>query len=85
MLNCFQIVSSICEFVESNTSEIGSGWRSLFGTLKSVHFPLEESLFLGSNAPPLATSSSSQPKWRAVLDVFEAFLSTENPQVELLQ
>ena len=64
-----QIVSCICEFVESSTSEIGSGWRSLFGTLKEVHFPLND---------PNATREFH---WRAVLDVFEAFLATENPQI----
>ena len=36
-----QIVTSICDFVETNTAEINSGWRSLFGALKGVHFPVE--------------------------------------------
>lgn len=29
-----QIVSCICEFVETNRTEIRSGWRPLFGALK---------------------------------------------------
>ncbi|TRY76541.1 hypothetical protein TCAL_00090 [Tigriopus californicus] len=63
------IVSSICEFVEASTTEIGSGWRSLFGTLKAVHFPYTEAIQV------------TDAHWQAVLDVFEAFLATENPQV----
>ncbi|XP_050440437.1 brefeldin A-inhibited guanine nucleotide-exchange protein 3 isoform X2 [Adelges cooleyi] len=32
-----QIVSSLCEFVEGNRSDIRSGWRPLFGALKVVN------------------------------------------------
>lgn len=32
--NPFQIVSCICEFVETNRTEIRSGWRPLFGALR---------------------------------------------------
>lgn len=35
----FQIISSICEFVESCTPEIRSGWRPLFGALRCVRPP----------------------------------------------
>ena len=70
------IVSNICEFVEGSTAEIGSGWRSLFGTLKCVHFPLE----LPMSAEPEAVGPA-ESHWKAVLEVFEAFLATESPQV----
>jgi brefeldin A-inhibited guanine nucleotide-exchange protein 3 len=76
-----QIVASICEFVETNTAEINSGWRSLFGTLKSVHFPVElkdPDASSQVSSPPGATQHESH--WRAVQDVFEAFLATESPQ-----
>ena len=65
--------------MEASTTEIGSGWRSLFGTLKAVHFPC-----YGISAPydtNAATSAVNASHWQAVLDVFEAFLATENPQV----
>ena len=62
----------------------GPNQSRVFGTLKSVHFPLEDSLVFAGVAPPMPTAqSTSQPKCRAVLDVFEAFLSTENPQVRI--
>lgn len=32
-----KIVSSLCEFVEANRSDIRSGWRPLFGALKVVN------------------------------------------------
>jgi len=70
-----QIVSSICEFVETSKDDIGSGWRSLFGTLKAVRFPVK---FNGESQKP--EGEPPEIHWRAVLDVFEAFLATENPQ-----
>jgi brefeldin A-inhibited guanine nucleotide-exchange protein 3 len=57
--------------VESNTTDICSGWKSLFGTLKSVRFPIGDTLAL----------TARESHWRAVLDVFEAFLATEDTQV----
>lgn len=33
---CHKIVSCICEFVEGSASEVVSGWRALFGALRSV-------------------------------------------------
>ncbi|XP_037082193.1 brefeldin A-inhibited guanine nucleotide-exchange protein 3-like [Pollicipes pollicipes] len=57
-----QIVGSICEFVELSTAEIRSGWRPLFGALRSP--------------PPAAEPRHAH--LRVVLDVFEAFLNTDN-------
>uniref|UniRef100_A0A0K2TKT2 Mon2/Sec7/BIG1-like HDS domain-containing protein n=1 Tax=Lepeophtheirus salmonis TaxID=72036 RepID=A0A0K2TKT2_LEPSM len=62
-----QVVSSICEFVESYTSDIRSGWRPLFGTLKAVQF----SIVMESDISHI----------RSVLDVFNAFLSTDSPEI----
>ena len=73
-----QIVSSVCEFVETWTLDIGSGWRSLFGTLKAVRFPLPE---FGFDNEESEVGLAREFHWRAVLDVFEAFLATEDPQV----
>ncbi len=103
LLRFLQIVSSICEFVETSTSDIGSGWRSLFGTLKAVRFPMtlpcgmagaNESGGVRSTMTTTPTTTTlavdgsgrgptEQVHWRAVLDVFEAFLGTENPQVQV--
>ncbi len=83
-------MSSLCEFVETSTSDMGSGWRSLFGTLKAVRMPMYD---LELSADVVANSEEQEEgqngeegaagavHWRAVLDVFEAFLATENPQV----
>ncbi|KAJ9574458.1 hypothetical protein L9F63_008384, partial [Diploptera punctata] len=65
-----QIVSCICEFVEANKTEIRSGWRPLFGALRVVKL---------SNTCQHEDSSTSH--LRAVLDVFEVFLNTDNPLV----
>ena len=64
---CAQIVSSLCEFVEVNTAEIRSGWRPLFGALRSVR-----------PAASAHSPAASPGHVRLVLDVFEAFLSTDN-------
>ncbi|CAL4085330.1 unnamed protein product, partial [Meganyctiphanes norvegica] len=73
-----QIISSICEFVESCTPDIRSGWRPLFGALRSVRVPS----LLPSSA---VTRNISKPSSRdgvshlhVVRDVFEAFLATDN-------
>lgn len=66
-----QIVGSICEFVEVNTAEIRSGWRPLFGALRSVRVQ-------GARPPPAAPQEPRPAHLRIVLDVFEAFLSTDN-------
>ena len=81
-----QIVTSICDFVETNTAEISSGWRSLFGCLKSVHFPIElrdpeAATATASTSSPIKAATTHESHWRAVQDVFEAFLATESPQV----
>ena len=62
-----KIVASIHQFVEGSSSEIRSGWRPLFGALRSIKMTKLES-----------TESSHI---RAILDVFEAFLSTDSPVV----
>ncbi|CAM1291637.1 KIAA1244 (predicted) [Pycnogonum litorale] len=76
-----QIVSSICEFVEGCTIDIKSGWRPLFGALRAVHIPVTN-----LTAPPLVSRNKGNEvevkddasHVRAVLDVFEAFLHTDN-------
>ncbi|XP_045615029.1 brefeldin A-inhibited guanine nucleotide-exchange protein 3 isoform X2 [Procambarus clarkii] len=75
-----QIVSSICEFVESCTPEIRSGWRPLFGALRCVRPP---SILPVSSGPTntvgsTATTRESVGHLHVVRDVFEAFLATDN-------
>ncbi|XP_023223516.1 brefeldin A-inhibited guanine nucleotide-exchange protein 3-like [Centruroides sculpturatus] len=68
-----QIISSICEFVEGCTTEIHSGWRPLFGALRAVRIPG------GVNCTPTIEVEKEQARHlRVVLDVFEAFLRTNN-------
>ncbi|GIY54585.1 brefeldin A-inhibited guanine nucleotide-exchange protein 3 [Caerostris extrusa] len=67
-----QIVSSICEFVEGCTAEIRSGWRPLFGALRTVQLPS----ISGYSETNLEREHLHH--LRVVLDVFEAFLSTDN-------
>ena len=67
---CRQIVGSICEFVEVNTAEIRSGWRPLFGALRSVRPAI--------SSAPSSAAAASPGHVRIVLDVFEAFLNTDN-------
>ena len=68
-----QVVASIQQFVEGSCSEIRSGWRPLFGTLRSIQTP-------GSG--PRRSSLTPEPSHiNAILDVFEAFLSTDSPVV----
>ncbi|KAG1677896.1 Brefeldin A-inhibited guanine nucleotide-exchange protein 3 [Nymphon striatum] len=69
-----QIVSSICEFVEGCTTDIKSGWRPLFGALRAVQIPVTQSSSTNVNVE----SKDSAEHMRAVLDVFEAFLNTDN-------
>ncbi|XP_067003777.2 brefeldin A-inhibited guanine nucleotide-exchange protein 3 [Anabrus simplex] len=66
-----QIVSCICEFVEANRIEIRSGWRPLFGALRVVKLS-------SNNQSP---NDNSHSHLRALLDVFEVFLDTDNPLV----
>ncbi|KAG8200080.1 hypothetical protein JTE90_001936 [Oedothorax gibbosus] len=68
-----QIVSSICEFVEGCTTEIRSGWRPLFGALRTVQLPSGNSTFAEFNF-----EKERIHHLRVVLDVFEAFLATDN-------
>ncbi|KAF4525743.1 hypothetical protein B566_EDAN002003 [Ephemera danica] len=71
-----QIVSSICEFVEANKTEIRSGWRPLFGALRVVRMPSSSFLLPGEGV-----ATRSEGHLRVLLDVFEVFLSTDNPLV----
>ncbi|GFT42290.1 brefeldin A-inhibited guanine nucleotide-exchange protein 3 [Nephila pilipes] len=68
-----QIVSSICEFVEGCTAEIRSGWRPLFGALRTVQLPT-----VVSSSAEINMEREHLHHLRVVLDVFEAFLSTDN-------
>ncbi|GFR02809.1 brefeldin A-inhibited guanine nucleotide-exchange protein 3, partial [Trichonephila clavata] len=68
-----QIVSSICEFVEGCTAEIRSGWRPLFGALRTVQLPN-----VTSSSSEINMEREHLHHLRVVLDVFEAFLSTDN-------
>ncbi|XP_071040403.1 brefeldin A-inhibited guanine nucleotide-exchange protein 3 [Parasteatoda tepidariorum] len=68
-----QIVSSICEFVEGCTTEIRSGWRPLFGALRTVQIPSAV-----SNRSDSSFERDRNDHLRVVLDVFEAFLATDN-------
>ena len=65
----FQVVCSICEIVEACTSDIKSGWRPLFGALRSirVQYTADESV-----------NEARQLHIMAVLDVFDVFLNTDN-------
>ncbi|KAK3879353.1 hypothetical protein Pcinc_016070 [Petrolisthes cinctipes] len=75
-----QIVSSICEFVESCTPEIRSGWRPLFGALRCVRAPSQlPPPTPGSSAPhSCGGGRDSVGHLHVVRDVFEAFLATDN-------
>ncbi|XP_023334828.1 uncharacterized protein LOC111706238 isoform X2 [Eurytemora carolleeae] len=66
-----QIISSIQQFVEGSPSEIRSGCKPLFGALRSLKF----------YHPNLSRSITEHSHIGAILDVFEAFLSTDNPVV----
>ncbi|XP_076307697.1 LOW QUALITY PROTEIN: brefeldin A-inhibited guanine nucleotide-exchange protein 3 [Tachypleus tridentatus] len=68
------IISLICEFVEGSTTDIRSGWRPLFGALRAIRLP---------GTPPYVISSIENDEemirhLRVVLDVFNAFLTTDN-------
>lgn len=73
------IISSICEFVEGSTEDIKSGWRSLFGALKAIKLtPLTDHL----NKDDLNELQNERVRQlRIILDIFEAFLHTDNLQV----
>lgn len=63
-------MNCICEFVEANRTEIRSGWRPLFGSLRVVKLSAGQS-----------TAENARSHLRALLDVFEVFLHTDNPLV----
>ncbi|ESO87248.1 hypothetical protein LOTGIDRAFT_229359 [Lottia gigantea] len=64
-----QIVCSLCEEVEACTAQIQSGWRPVFGALRSVkiEYTANEEV-----------NEARQRHIAAVLDVFEVYLSTDN-------
>ena len=64
-----QIVCSICELVEACTQELQSGWRPLFGALRSVRIEYTANE---------AVNEARQRHVAAVLDVFEVYLNTDN-------
>ncbi|XP_055954686.1 brefeldin A-inhibited guanine nucleotide-exchange protein 3 [Patella vulgata] len=64
-----QIVCSICEEVEACTAQIQSGWRPLFGALRSVKIEYTANE---------AVNEARQRHIAAVLDVFDVYLSTDN-------
>jgi len=71
------IISSICEFVEGTTEEIRSGWRSLFGALRGIRLPP-----ISPTAPNIIELETERIRQlRVILDIFEAFLHTDNLQV----
>lgn len=74
-----QIISSICEFVESCTPEIRSGWRPLFGALRCVRPPSAlPSPSVPGGLPGVNNTCDSMGHLHVVRDVFEAFLATDN-------
>ncbi|KAK7108439.1 hypothetical protein V1264_016181 [Littorina saxatilis] len=64
-----QIVCSICELVEACTQELQSGWRPLFGALRSVRIEYTANE---------KVNEERQRHVAAVLDVFEVYLNTDN-------
>ncbi|PVD28400.1 hypothetical protein C0Q70_10987 [Pomacea canaliculata] len=64
-----QIVCSICELVEACTKELQSGWRPLFGALRSVRIEITANE---------EVNEARQRHVAAVLDVFEVYLNTDN-------
>ncbi|KAH6929002.1 hypothetical protein HPB50_022379 [Hyalomma asiaticum] len=82
-----QIVSCICEFVEGSTAEIRSGWRPLFGALRAVRMPCTVTGLHTSYSSSAGSAMSEREQLerthhlRVVLDVFDAFLGTDNPSV----
>ncbi|CAD5122905.1 DgyrCDS11305 [Dimorphilus gyrociliatus] len=67
-----QVICSLCSLVESSASELKSGWRSVFSALKSIKLHLTAVEEINESRISHVT---------AVLDVFNAFLSTDNPSV----
>ncbi|XP_075751302.1 brefeldin A-inhibited guanine nucleotide-exchange protein 3 isoform X2 [Rhipicephalus microplus] len=82
-----QIVSCICEFVEGSTAEIRSGWRPLFGALRAVRMPCAVAGLRTQHGSSTSSAISEREQLerthhlRVVLDVFDAFLGTDNPSV----
>uniref|UniRef100_T1KAA6 SEC7 domain-containing protein n=1 Tax=Tetranychus urticae TaxID=32264 RepID=T1KAA6_TETUR len=75
------IVSSICGFVEGSREDVRSGWRSLFAALRGVVLP-ESGFAINSQQNSVNDLSERQiervRQLRVILDIFEAFLNTQN-------
>ncbi|XP_059166369.1 brefeldin A-inhibited guanine nucleotide-exchange protein 3-like isoform X2 [Physella acuta] len=67
-----QIVCCICELVEACSSQLQSGWRPLFGALRSVKIEYTTSE---------AVNEARQRHVAAVMDVFNVYLSMDNVTV----
>ncbi|BFZ24689.1 hypothetical protein BsWGS_27727 [Bradybaena similaris] len=64
-----QIVCCICELVEACSSQLQSGWRPLFGALRSVKIEYTTSE---------AVNEARQRHIAAVMDVFDVYLGMDN-------
>ena len=69
---CHQVICSIGELVEACSTEMHSGWRSLFGALRAVkiEYTVNEEV-----------NEARQHHIANVLDVFDVFLNTDNVAV----
>ncbi|CAL1539457.1 unnamed protein product [Lymnaea stagnalis] len=67
-----QIVCCICELVEACSSQLQSGWRPLFGALRSVKIEYTTSE---------AVNEARQRHVAAVMDVFNVYLGMDNVSV----
>ncbi|CAG5120591.1 unnamed protein product, partial [Candidula unifasciata] len=67
-----QIVCCICELVEACSSQLQSGWRPLFGALRSVKIEYTTSE---------AVNEARQRHIAAVMDVFDVYLGMDNVAV----
>ncbi|XP_033096909.1 brefeldin A-inhibited guanine nucleotide-exchange protein 3-like isoform X2 [Anneissia japonica] len=75
-----QVVTSICEIVEESYTNIKSGWRPLFGTLRAVRVHRQKFENMDDTGYGDSSERTEHPS-APVFDVFEAFLNTENVAV----
>ncbi|XP_071957051.1 brefeldin A-inhibited guanine nucleotide-exchange protein 3-like [Antedon mediterranea] len=75
-----QVVTSICEIVEESYTNIKSGWRPLFGTLRAVRVHRQKFENMDDTGYGDSSERTEHPT-APVFDVFEAFLNTENVAV----
>lgn len=71
-IQMFQIVCCICELVEACSSQLQSGWRPLFGALRSVKIEYTTNE---------AVNEARQRHVAAVMDVFNVYLDMDNISV----